>query len=126
MSGVISPGELAVGMYISVFEWCEKVSYTCPVTGKVIDEFKINDSPSIQGVPLNIINISGPIIAVRLAYVPRGSWMAPVMFFDSRNVKFLETSEEFFETYGKLMTKSPRPRRTARKIQRTKIQQLEG
>ena len=123
---VLSVGDVNVGDYVAVFEWQERVSYTDNISGKIVDELRTNENPSLQGVPLKVIDVNRPIIAVEVPFVMRGSWVTPILFFDLRKVKFFQSSEEFYNIYAKTMSNFYQKPKSQLREKKIKVQKIEG
>lgn len=88
MSAIISPGELTIGMYITVFEWNkeeksglqESENMLAALLGKAKDKRFCGEVLKIKAVQL-------PYVAVE--------YYGQILSLDSRDCKFMELNEEY-------------------------------
>src|SRR3954471_6844932 len=97
---IVSQGELKKGMYVTVLQVMLNERVCCPFTGTVTRNKGVDDNPWIKGIPLRIIEINGPIVAIDSRGLQN---LPPVMFLDSRYATFLESSKRFHDRYYLLM-----------------------
>lgn len=111
MIKLLSPGEIAKGQWIMVYECTQIERVQNPFTGQ-IDYVNVTvKNPWFKGIPYLVEDVAGPIIAVQTFYLQ--DVKVPIIFLDSRVVKFLEVEEQFGLNYIAQMT----PKKEEVKIQ---------
>jgi len=118
----VSAGELKRGMYVVVYQTNDPIMIAqenirqatpIPVEGEewtqeeieikeIVPKLKTitNYFPWFKGIPWKILDIAGPIVAVKTFGVQN---TAPVMFFDSRFNQFMEVKKSFYKSYWGVM-----------------------
>ncbi len=100
MIKLISPGEIVPGTRLMVYESCSFHRYMCPISNQIKEQVLTDYHPWFKGIPYEVVSVAGPIVAVRTNCFQNAP---PVVFIDSRFVKFVEVSEEFLNTYNASM-----------------------
>lgn len=116
MTNIVSSGELKKGMFVIAYELLEPVNTQEKIIisneeqiekeewkneDKPIKyEFKINYYPWYKGIPWEIVCVCKAMVGVKTFGTQN---LPPVMFFDSRFVRFLEVDKKFYKNYWKSM-----------------------
>jgi hypothetical protein len=103
MTRIVSAGEIVKGMIIVAYEH-DEIIYETLLTGQLEERKITKRNPWFKGIPYKVCGVAGPIIAVLSEGLQS---MPPVVFLDSRIVRFIEVDKKFYRDYLNLMKKNP-------------------